>query len=574
MRITNLEVENFRGIRECRIVFPLNSRILCLIGAGDSTKSTVLKAIEWVFWPTWSLVATDSDFYRGDISSPIVIRCTFAEFPNKLLAEDRFGLYLRKPGVAFDGSSNDEPTDDLPVCLTIQLTIDASLEPKWEIVCNRQEPRIISHNDRKLFSVGVIGGNASKDLIWGKYSVLQKYADAKGVLHDAYTSAVREAAKNADLKALDSVATTLTDIGKKYGVEFESEIRSRLIVQGSTFSSTVGLFDGDAPLSQFGTGSQRLLSMGLNIGAAPGEALLLIDEVENGLEPYRLRNLINEFRAEHSAAGQIIMTTHSPITVAECSLEELMIVHCSNGKTEALAINSDDKDANTAIQRQIRGNSEAFLSKRLIVCEGKTEIGFVRALDSFIAKTKKVRMAYKGVGIADGGGSSIFCCAAALRKCGYEICILMDSDKDSEDVKKQQMRMEGISVFDWDKPNALEEQFFTELPLSGIQEALQIVVDDKGIDSIKSSLSAGGIPFTQKDGTIVLSRLTEEQKKTLGTIAKDGERENGWYKRIGLGQQLGKVVFEHWDELDDKSAIKREVDLLIKWVMTDDSAGT
>ena len=574
MRITNLDVYNFRGIQESNISFPAETRIVCLIGAGDSTKSTLLKAVEWAFWPTWSLVVTDSDFYHGNIASPIVIRCTFTEFPDKLLAEDRFGMYLRKPGITLDGSSDDEPKDDLPICLTIQLTIDATLDPKWEIVCNRQEPRTITHNDRKLLFVGMIGGSASRDMLWGKYSVLQKYADAKGVLHDAYTSAVRDVAKNADLRALDSVSKTLSDVGKKYGVGFESEIKSRLIVQGNTFSSTVGLFDGDAPLSQFGTGSQRLLSMGLNIGAAPGEALLLIDEVENGLEPYRLRNLINEFRAEHSAAGQIIMTTHSPITVAECSLEELMIVHCSDGKTDALVINSDDKDANTAIQRQIRGNSEAFLSKRLIVCEGKTEIGFIRALDSFIAKTKKIRMAYKGVGTADGGGSSIFSCAAALRKCGYDICILMDSDKDSEDVKKQQMRMEGISVFDWDKPNALEEQFFTELPLSGIQEALQIAVDEKGVDSIKSSLSAGGIPFVLQDGTIVLPCLTEDQKKTLGTIAKDGERESGWFKRIGLGQQLGKVVFEHWDELDDKAAIKREVDLLIKWVMTDDSAGT
>ena len=134
--------------------------------------------------------------------------------------------------------------------------------------------------------------------------------------------------------------------------------------------------------------------------------------------------------------------------------------------------------------------------------------------------------------------------------------------------------MEWVSVFDSDKPNAVEEQISTELPLSGIQEALQIVVDDKGIDSIKSSLSASGIPFAQQDGAILLPCLTEEQKKTLGTIAKDGERESGWYKRIGLGQQLGKVVFEHWDELDDKAAIKREVDLLIKWVMMDDSAGT
>ena len=42
MRITNLEIHNFRGIRESYISFPIDTRIICLIGAGDSTKSTLL----------------------------------------------------------------------------------------------------------------------------------------------------------------------------------------------------------------------------------------------------------------------------------------------------------------------------------------------------------------------------------------------------------------------------------------------------------------------------------------------------------------------------------------------------
>jgi hypothetical protein len=236
--------------------------MVCLIGAGDSTKSTLLKAIEWTFWPTWNLIATDADFYQGDAENPIIIRSTFSEFQDKQLAEDKFGMYLRKPGIELDGTTNDEPEDGFPICLTIQLTIDASLEPKWEIVSNRQDPRSISHGDRRQLFIGVIGGNASRDLAWGKYSVLQKYADSKGVLHDAYTAAVRQVAKNADLSPLDSVSETLSDVGKKYGIGFSAEIKSRLLIQGGSFSSTVGLFDGDAPLSQFGTGSQRLLSMG------------------------------------------------------------------------------------------------------------------------------------------------------------------------------------------------------------------------------------------------------------------------------------------------------------------------
>ena len=120
-------------------------------------------------------------------------------------------------------------------------------------------------------------------MVWGKYSVLQKYADAKGILHDAHTAALREVANQADLHAQDGVGETLISVGEQYGVGFVSEIKNKMIIQNGAFSSSVGLFDGNTPLNQKGTGSQRLLSMGLNIQVSAGSALLLIDEVESGL---------------------------------------------------------------------------------------------------------------------------------------------------------------------------------------------------------------------------------------------------------------------------------------------------
>ena len=569
MRITSLKIQNFRGIRKSKITFPLDSRLICLIGAGDSTKSTLLKAIEWVFWPLWNLPVSDADFYCNNVSSPIVIHATFSEFTESFLAEDKFGLYLRRPNAELAEGTDDEPEDGGPVCLTIRLTIDASLEPKWEIVCNRLDPRIISQNDRKQLSVGSIGGDVAKDLTWGKYSVLQKYANAKGVLHEAYTTALRDAAQKADLSKLDNVSSTLSDVGKKYGISFSAEIKNRLLIQGSPFSSAVSLFDGDTPLSQFGMGSQRLLSMGLNIDATAGDALLLIDEVENGLEPYRLRNLINEFRFDHAAAGQILMTTHSPIAVAECTINELMVVHSVNGTTKALFLKGNDPKANVTIQKEVRRNAEAFLSKRLIGGEGKTEIGFIRAFDEYLASTKGFRMACNGVGTADGGGSSTFKCADTLHNCGYDVCILMDSDKDNEDTDKQRMKSIGVPVFDWDKPNALEEQCFSELPMLAIQDVLRLAIDEKGTGLIVAHLDSSSIPYQRNGDDIVLSDLSPEQRSVLGKVAKD----NNWYKLIGLGERLGSVVFQYWNELSPESRIKTVVTSLSNWVIQNDKAG-
>lgn len=210
---------------------------------------------------------------------------------------------MRKPHVLFEPGVNDEPEDGGNSCLTIQLTIDSTLEPKWEVVCNRKEARPISHSDRKLLSVANVGNNCAKDMVWGKYSVLQKYADAKGVLHDAHTAALREIASHADLHTLDDVGETLISVGQQYGVGFESQIKNKMFIQNGTFSSSVGLFEGNTPLNQKGTGSQRLLSMGLNIQASSGNALLLIDEVESGLEP--------------AWAGSVLKATYAGVVVDE-----------------------------------------------------------------------------------------------------------------------------------------------------------------------------------------------------------------------------------------------------------------
>lgn len=572
MQLTDLEIRNFRGIKESNISFPLDTRIICMIGAGDSTKSTILKAIEWVFWPSWNLIACDNDFYECDTSSPIIIRGTFKEIPSKLISEDKFGLYLRKPHARLNLEINDEPEDEEDFCLTIQLTVDSTLEPKWEVVCNRKESRLISHTDRKLLSVANVGNNCAKDLVWGKYSVLQKYADAKGVLHDAHTAALRDIASHADLQALDDVGETLISVGQQYGVDFESKIKNKMFIQNGSISSSVGLFDGNTPLNQKGTGSQRLLSMGLNIQASEGNSILVIDEIESGLEPFRLRSLLNELRITHASSGQVIMTTHSPIAVAESTVDELLVVHSNDGITDVLPLKSEDAKANATIQAQIRKNAEAFLCKRIIVCEGKTEIGFVRALDTYLSKARNYRMAFKGVGTADGGGSTIFSCAELLRSCGYDVCVLMDSDLPEEDDLKKKLLQGGASIFDWETPNAFEEQVFLDVPTDLATKIIKIAVDEHGIDSVKSQLVTGNIPFEISDEEILLSAMSPEDRKKLGTIAKKKRVE--WYKRINLAELLGNVVFENWNCIDENTRLKAIVDALTKWVVDSDRGGT
>ena len=62
MRIRHISIRNFRGIRKLDWSVPDNS-IFCLIGRGDSTKSTILEALRRAFYPQWYLSFDDSDFF-------------------------------------------------------------------------------------------------------------------------------------------------------------------------------------------------------------------------------------------------------------------------------------------------------------------------------------------------------------------------------------------------------------------------------------------------------------------------------------------------------------------------------
>ena len=61
-------------------------------------------------------------------------------------------------------------------------------------------------SDRKSIIADKIGNNCAKDMLWGKFSVLQKYADAKGTIHDVQTSVLRDIAQKADLHTLDDIS--------------------------------------------------------------------------------------------------------------------------------------------------------------------------------------------------------------------------------------------------------------------------------------------------------------------------------------------------------------------------------
>ena len=93
MKIRHIQIRNFRGIKE--LDWTITSSIVCLIGPGDSTKTTILDAIELALLPYWAASLDDCDFYDGKTDNTIEIIVTFSQYPSEFANDSKFGTYIR-----------------------------------------------------------------------------------------------------------------------------------------------------------------------------------------------------------------------------------------------------------------------------------------------------------------------------------------------------------------------------------------------------------------------------------------------------------------------------------------------
>ena len=179
MRVAGVKISHFRGIENCKFVLDEADSVVCLIGKGDSTKSTILNAIRWALAPFRSLGVEDQDFYQCDVGKPIVIEVAVRGLPDELISTSKFGLFLTdKPG--FEGAT-DPVEDGRQPCITIRLTVADDLDPMWEVYKDDRAKRI-GAGDRSLLGVSAIFGASDSSFTWARGSGLRRLlADEKEI---------------------------------------------------------------------------------------------------------------------------------------------------------------------------------------------------------------------------------------------------------------------------------------------------------------------------------------------------------------------------------------------------------
>ena len=393
-----------------------------------------------------------------------------------------------------------------------------------------------------------------EDILDGENKVLDVMRDAK----KEFDTSISDKFKG----VIDKVKSVATELGVSL-----NEITASLDHRDIAISENkVSIHEDGVPFRLKGKGSKRLLSLAIQMSLTQPSGIILIDEIEQGLEPDRVQHLVCVL--SRYTDKQIILTTHSSHVIVE--------IPC-----KSLYIRRDDTISLTHVegcmQNVVRSNPEAFFAKKVIVCEGPTEIGIFRAINEYLLNDIGRSASHFGVRFANGGGRNMDQYVRGFIELGYRCCLFCDSDDENINAQKNDFAASGVEVVDCLSSNCLEKQIFSDLPWEGIVELIGIyrtilVNEEEGLisvdeadkrvfDSVKSKL------MNRKDLNYSQDWMCVESYDLREALAKAAiSRKKPWFKNQTRGMLMGRVILKYYHLMPNTNHLKKEIDRIIEWV--------
>lgn len=533
MKIRRLIVRNFRGIKNLEWTLDDDS-LICLIGHGDSTKSTVLTAIEYVLYPKWNLQLTDVDFYEcNSTKNPIEIEIVIGEIKNPEFKSDSFLSafisYWNKEEKTLSDSAEHENCE---IALKITLKADSSLEPTWLVSNEAEEEETIKYRKRNMFNMTRLDGNCERNFKWGYNTILSRLIEKGG--HQEIKTLLAEAGRKSREDFDDSIippdfkksANIISEEAKLWGTGHDS-LKPYLDV----FSAdSLCLNDNyNVPIYMLGAGSKKLMLIAIekylvSNEDAPEDHIILLDEIENGLEPHRLIHVLFTLKEmANKSNSQVLISTHSPIALCEIAGNGTYRVKNSNGKITITRL--DPTDNNT-----IRRSPCSYFLKKIIICEGKTEIGILRSFKKKWIDENSIPPEHYGTYFLLGEGGRTPKYAKVFKDVGYDVCVYRDSDVEL------QLEPE-IDDFKYEDNLNVEQAILKDAPEALIDDIITFCENSER-DELRT------IPRTKP--------FDETTKDALAEFLHEKEV----FRRIDTGESLGDMILPYWEQMKDGTFIK------------------
>lgn len=559
--IFQLSIRNFRGLKDFRCSFD-DSKTVCLIGRGDSGKTTILDAISYALYPSWNLQVSDYDFADLDVTAPILITVALANFPVDFLRDDKYGLYLSGYDLKTSTVTDYVEEGSEPV-LVVEFSADSSLEPKWEVINHTSGLRTtFSAKDRARLNVCYVSDFVNKHFGWGAGSPLSTLSklDGQEIDNDIVLEMMRnlrDSSTEAEFGNFEETTERIKETAIQYGLDIGKLKPAFDAKMLSIRDGAVTLHDErKLPLRLMGKGSRRLLSVAIQSCVAGNGGITLIDELEQGLEPDRARTFARCIKRDSKC--QNIFTTHSDNVLVEEDAKDLFLVRKGENALRRMPVE---------LQKLLRKSPGVFFCKKVILCEGPTEIGFCKGISERVVLKGGKPLSCHAIALADGGGSELVNYAKLFRVVDFEVLLFCDSDNSETNDEKEELSSLGVTIVDWNDGDSFEQGVFNDVPDKGIRSLIDIGYkwfkseeeDETKRRQIFYDQIRAKLPHITQEQVFDGTEYTFEQRKAMALVAKN--KKSAWFKRETAGFEVARAVFA---SIDGGEMVSSESNRLLK----------
>lgn len=547
--IRRLTVKRFRGLLDFE--WRPSSGLNVILGGGDVGKTTVLDAVALLLSPTNSTLLTDADYWDRRSEDGFEIEAVMSLPPSSGIHQQTKPVWPwdwdgKEPKLpSFDGGASGRGEPETPV-FRLKVTGNADYELSYDLVQPDGEAAHLSVSVRRSIDTVRLGGDDRND------------RDLRLVQGSALDRLLSDSALRSRLGQM------LSDVNVQSGLKEEAQKKleglDRAFVeralphqlqlaltsgQGLSIGALIGLTaeknNVHLPLASWGSGTRRLASLEIASANQSCDAIRLVDEIERGLEPYRLRTLMTRLQKDK---GQTFLTTHSAVAIGAAN-EATLWYWDSAGAIGALPKES--------ISRQQKRDPETFLARLTIVAEGECEKGFLHRL---FERANDQTFRERGIWVTEASGNdNCLTLLEALAEGGMRFGGFVDNeDRAPQRWAKMKERL-GLLLFRWEE-GCLDKNVIRHVPPDRLEEFIK---DPDGESGDRLRTLADRLQLTDKNFAAIKERASDLNSliadAAMGVIpvsmanASSGDKkqlkshQNRWFKSYEGGRELADKVF-------------------------------
>jgi putative ATP-dependent endonuclease of OLD family len=409
MRIAQITIQNFRGVKYAKLLLP---RQAVLLGDNNAGKSTVLEAIDLVLGPERlhrPSPIDEHDFYAGEYlgqdKAPITIaiELVVVELSEEQLMHffNNLEYWNTETNTLLD-SPPPEATDGPNIAEALRLGFRGKYDPEEDnFICEtffvsphceegKSDPFKI--RDKRicgfLFLRTLRTGSRALSLERGSLlDVILQLRDLRSNMWEDFLSELRQIdiAENESFgisPVLNDLQASLqafvpSDGGENPNIRVSELTREHLRKTLAVFIGTGAYTSNNneylAPFGHQGTGTINTLVLALlaMIAEEKQNVIFAMEEPEIALPPHVQRRIVDSIR---SRSAQALFTSHSPYILDEFSPENLILIRRDKGIMEAIPATLPPSVKDKSYRNELRKRfCECLLARKILIVEGRTE---------------------------------------------------------------------------------------------------------------------------------------------------------------------------------------------------------